>query len=381
MQKKTYLGGAAALSLTLASAGSCAAGAGDGHDHHHGHHHHQVHGHGAHKTASHNRHDHADAPIGVMGDHTAPRGEWMLSYRSMRMEMEGSRIGTDSITPEEIVATVPSLTGAPPTLRVVPTSMTMDMHMFGAMYGLTDKVSVMGMVSYLDSEMDHVTFAGMAGTTERGTFTTRSKGIGDTRVSALWTVSETGGSRTVLAGGLSLPTGSIDETDDVLTPMGTTPTLTLPYPMQLGSGAVDPFVSATHAGNSGKVGWGVQGSALVRLYDNDEDYRRGDEFKATAWASYSLTPAVSASARVAAQSIGSIDGQDARINAPVQTAAPDFHGGERVDAAIGVSLAGQTGALRGHRFSAEIGRPIYQDLNGPQLETDLIVTLGWRYAV
>ena len=30
------------------------------------------------------------APIGVMGDHLHKRGEWMLSYRFMRMNMEGT---------------------------------------------------------------------------------------------------------------------------------------------------------------------------------------------------------------------------------------------------------------------------------------------------
>lgn len=32
------------------------------------------------------------APIGVMGDHTHAAGEWMFSYRYMRMEMGGQRV-------------------------------------------------------------------------------------------------------------------------------------------------------------------------------------------------------------------------------------------------------------------------------------------------
>ena len=31
------------------------------------------------------------APIGVMGEHMHKKGEWMLSYRYMYMDMEGSR--------------------------------------------------------------------------------------------------------------------------------------------------------------------------------------------------------------------------------------------------------------------------------------------------
>ena len=46
------------------------------------------------------------APIGVMGDHMHKKGEWMLSYRYMRMNMEGNQIGENEVTPEDIVTTV-----------------------------------------------------------------------------------------------------------------------------------------------------------------------------------------------------------------------------------------------------------------------------------
>ena len=45
-----------------------------------------------------------------------------------------------------------------------------------------------------------------------------------------------------------------------------------------------------------------------------------------------------------------------------------------------MNLAGQTGLVRGHRLALEADIPIYQDLNGPQMETDFTVTLGWQYA-
>ncbi|MEQ8937882.1 MAG: hypothetical protein RLT30_04205, partial [Gammaproteobacteria bacterium] len=48
------------------------------------------------------------APIGVMGDHMHSKGEWMLSYRYMYMEMAGNRIGENSVTPETIATTVPN---------------------------------------------------------------------------------------------------------------------------------------------------------------------------------------------------------------------------------------------------------------------------------
>ena len=43
------------------------------------------------------------APIGVMGDHTHSAGEVMLSYRFMRMSMEGNRDGTDHVDPQPTI--------------------------------------------------------------------------------------------------------------------------------------------------------------------------------------------------------------------------------------------------------------------------------------
>ncbi len=57
----------------------------------------------------------------------------------------------------------------------------------------------------------------------------------------------------------------------------------------------------------------------------------------------------------------------------------DF-GRETVDLSLGVNLVGQRGVLRGHRIAAEFGTPVYQDLNGPQMETDWTFTIGYQYA-
>ncbi|MEM7494361.1 MAG: transporter, partial [Pseudomonadota bacterium] len=117
------------------------------------------------------------APIGVMADHRHEEGEWMVSYRYMYMDMSGSRDGTDTLSPEEIVtgfanpfANPPM---SPPNLRVVPTDMPMQMHMVGGMYGLSDRVTLMIMGHYLTKEMDHITFQGPMGTTRLGEFTTK----------------------------------------------------------------------------------------------------------------------------------------------------------------------------------------------------------------
>jgi len=181
------------------------------------------------------------APIGVMGDHMHKAGEFMLSYRFMRMDMAGNRIGTDEVSPEEIVTTVP-------TLRVVPTEMPMNMHMFGAMYAPSDWLTLMAMVNYIDKSMDHITFQGMSGKTRLGTFTTESEGFGDTTVTALIKLLDQprvdGNDHLHINLGLSLPTGSITESD-TLPGMGGPMDRRLPAAMQLGSGTYDLLPSRT----------------------------------------------------------------------------------------------------------------------------------------
>jgi len=329
------------------------------------------------------------APIGVMGDHMHKAGEFMLSYRFMHMDMAGNRIGTDEVSPEEIVTTVPNRFFGQPmqpqTLRVVPTEMPMNMHMFGAMYAPTDWITLMGMVNYIDKSMDHITFDGPMGNTRLGTFTTESEGFGDTSLTALIRLFDKprvdGNDHVHLNLGLSLPTGSITETDDILTPMGGTPTVRLPYSMQLGSGTFDLLPGITYTGRDGDFSWGAQYRATLRLEDeNDEGYRRGHVHEATAWLAYQWEPWISTSLRVAGSSEGQIEGIDPNIMGPVQTADPDNYGGERVDLFAGVNLVGQNGDLRGHRLAFEVGAPVYQDLNGPQMETDWTLTVGWQKA-
>ncbi|MEM8936415.1 MAG: transporter [Pseudomonadota bacterium] len=328
------------------------------------------------------------APIGVMGDHRHEKGEWMVSYRFMRMDMEGSRIGTDPVAPTTIATTVPNRFFGqpmqPPTLRVVPTNMTMDMHMAGVMYGLSDRVTLMAMGSLVRKEMDHVTYMGGMGSNVLGEFTTETFGVGDTKLSGLvGFFKKKSGSVTHDAHlnlGLSIPTGSLTETDQILTPMGAMPSPRLPYPMQLGSGTIDFEPGVTYNLRTDVLSFGVQYMATVRAGDNDEGYTLGDVHRATTWAAYGPAKWFSVSGRLAYRSVGRISGIDPAIVAPVQTANPDFQGGDIVEVGMGVNFAGQSGVIEGHRLSAEFVAPVYRDLNGPQLETDWTLTVGWQKA-
>ena len=336
-----------------------------------------------HGDHSHIRAD-SHAPVGVMGDHMHKAGEWMVSYRYMAMGMDGLRDGTDDISPEEMVTTVPNrfagMPGQPPTLRIAPLEMTTQMHMVGAMYAPSDWLTLMAMATYLDKSMDLVTFQGGMGTTRLGEFTTNSRGFGDTKLSAMIRLFENENHHMHLNAGISLPTGSITERDRVLTPMGTTMEMRLPYGMQLGSGTFDLMPGITYTGKSDRFGWGGQLMGTLRIDENDEGYALGDGIQANAWASYLLAPWASISLRVSAESFSDIDGIDPNIMGPVPTADPDYYGGRKIGLHAGLNLAGQDGFLRGHRLALEVGAPVYQDLNGPQMKGEWMLTLGYQYA-
>lgn len=320
------------------------------------------------------------APMGVMGDHLHDKGEWMVSYRFMSMGMEDNLLGSTAIDPDTIVTTIPNrffgMPGQPPTLRIVPTRMDMDMHMFGVMYAPSDRVTLMAMVNYRENTMEHITYRGGMGTDVLGTFTTETSGLGDTPLTALVGLLDRPDLKLHAILGVSAPTGDTDETDDILTPMGMRPTVRVPYPMQLGSGSWDPIVGLSHSGWAGNFGWGAQWRSTFRVADNDDDYRLGDEHRLTGWGSYALSPLASLSLRLEYVDRGNVEGQDPRIMGPVQTADPDRLGGERLDLGVGVNFAFQGG----WRLGLEYLTPLDQDLDGPQLETDWQFVAGLQYS-
>ena len=244
--------------------------------------------------------------------------------------------------------------------------------MAGLMYGLSDDVTLMVMGNYITKEMDHITFAGGMGTERLGTFRTRTADLGDTRLSALIGLTDT----IHLNAGLSLPTGAITEEDDILTPMGGRPAVRTPYPMQIGSGTFDLEPGITYRDQTSRFGWGAQLRGTIRLGENDEGYAFGNRAMATIWGAAALTPGVSVSARIEAQTLGRVDGMDPRIMGPVQTANPDFQGGASLTAFAGVNFAATSGALKGWRLGLEGGIPVVQDLNGPQMPNDFSFTAG-----
>lgn len=308
------------------------------------------------------------APIAVMADHQHAQGEWMLSYRYKDMSMGGMRDGGDSLSSAELTGTMMN----PGPYMVAPVSMDMSMHMFGAMYAPSDQITVMLMLPFVEKEMKHVTRMGQV-------FTTESSGLGDVSATAMYSLyrSSNTNHRVHANLGLSLPTGDIDARDD--TPAQAN--AKLPYGMQLGSGSLDVLPGVSYQGFAANVSWGAQLGLVIRSDYNDNDYRLGNRLKLSGWLSHSFSLALSTSLRLTHEVWGDVDGADPDLNPMmVPTADPAKQGGERSELSLGINYLFIEGELKGHRLAAEISRPVYQHLRGPQMELDQTLTVGWQLA-
>ena len=301
------------------------------------------------------------APLGVMGDHMHDQGEFMVSYRYMHMGMDGNRSGTSRQGISDVAND----------FAIIPTKMNMDMHMLGAMYGLSDSVTIMVMMPYVRNQMSH--YRRMQKDTFEADF---GSNLGDISVSSMVNLYEDAISHVHLNAGISLPFGSIAERDD--TPMGTS--VKLPYPMQTGSGTYDLLPGITYVMSLDSISIGAQGSAVVRLGDNAANYRLGNKLKLTSWFQKDINRWWGTSVRLAYEHTGNIHGRDTdfdMLRNMVATARPDLRRGERLDIAFGINVLGHD-RVDNHRLALEVGIPVYQQLTGPQLETDWWVTLGWQ---
>jgi len=300
------------------------------------------------------------APIGVMGEHMHRKGEWMLSYRFAYMRMKGNRDGTRRLSKGDVLED----------FMVTPTDMDMTMHVFGVMVAPADWFTGMVMLPWVQKSMDHQTGMGTR-------FTTTSNNIGDLKTMGLFRLFENETHHLHLNFGMSWPTGQIRVKDQ--TPAGRA---TLPFPMQIGSGTFDMIPGLTYVGHTDRLSWGAQILGTYRIGDNKSEYTVSDRVDFTSWVAYPWTSWLSTSGRIAVDWWSSYGGDEQRAPPPptIPTARPDLRGGTAFQMLGGINLYVPLGPLGRHRFAIEAGGPVEQWLEGPQLETDWRVVVGWQKA-
>ncbi len=301
------------------------------------------------------------APMGVMADHVHSQSEWMLAYQFTHMSMSGLRDGSDRVSSDEAINDYG--------YNAAPTDMDMDMHMLMLMYAPTDRLTLMIMAHYMDNTMDMDMGGGMTGTME-------TSGMSDSFAGGIYKLLDAERQQVLLNFGLSIPTGSTDETVENMMGME----MRAGYAMQLGSGTWDLMPGMTWLGQGERWSWGSQVMATLRTGENSEDYTLGDELRFTAWSARKLTDWLSASLRLEQVQFGNVDGADPEMNPDASPATdPRNQGGERTRLGLGANVR-FSGPLAGHRVGLEIIEPVRERLDGPQMSEERTITAAWEYA-
>lgn len=301
---------------------------------------------GAHRVDAH-------APIGVMRDHVHEKGELMTSYRFENMAMQDMATQDNKMTSREVLDRG---------YMATPTKMQMKMHMVGAMYGVTDKLSVMAMGSFMQKDMDHKNMA-------LSKFNRTSEGFGDLQLSSLYQFLKTDSRQAQLNTGISLPTGDINEKHN-----GTR----LPYPMQIGSGSYEFLPGISYSGFTTNYSYGAQVNSTLRLNQNNVGYKLGDIYNVTSWVSRKVNSNFSVSTRLNYTKNEGIEGVDDTLTPTmVPTANSYLQARENLDLLLGFNLISHQ-YLKGHRLAFEVGAPLYQRIDGPMLQNNYKFTIGWQ---
>ena len=305
----------------------------------------------------------AFAPTGVYGDHVLPDGGFQISFTFANQYMDGSLWDTDSVDVDDIFE---FWTVAPVNMS----SMTLSADL---LYGLTDFLTLEANMAFTQNQME----TWMPGTSSGTYFFYETSQLGpeDLKIAGLFSLFDEGSYRAHINAGVSIPFGKMDSYDD--TPFSGGQDVYLGYPMQIGSGTFDLLPGFTVQVQNEMASFGMQGKATIRIRRNSRDWAYGDRYMGTAWGAYRISDYISASGRIEVLTWGDVEGSDARLDPLFSPDAdPVRMGGTRVDLPLGVNIYFPEGRIPGYRFSVEGAIPLYQDLNGPQLQHSWTVRLG-----
>jgi hypothetical protein len=293
---------------------------------------------------------------------------WIFTYQFKTVEFDGYLDGTEALSDDEVLWNAPNEPRSAKNFPVVPTTIIQKAHILALDYQFSAQWAGHLAIPYLQQTTDHISIV-----KNYESFTLKTEGLGDVSVSARYNGDITEAVTWWFSFGLSLPTGSIDESGDTPREPGDQQ---LPYTMQLGSGTYD-FPLQLGYQFRGTHDVNVSLAALIRTGTNDRHYRLGNTYSLNGRYKFDLSPTLEPYIGLDFQYSRSIHGQDDTLllNGPFPYPAsitnPELYGGKKIS--LGLGLLWQVG--KDYRLNVEMGKPIYQDLNGPQPKEK------WRSAI
>lgn len=293
----------------------------------------------------------------------------MISYRYMSMGMYGLLSGTEAKDKSDLFVNY----------LMTPRRMQMDMHMLMGMYGITNRLTAMLMLNYNvnSMQMDMLSASGHNhGSSGHINHTMKTSGLGDIKIHFLYGLIKKPEHQLLLSIGASLPSGNIQvkgKSDDMMYPGKR-----YPYSMQLGSGTYDILPCVSYIFQRNKITFSLQGSGIIRTHYNTVGYNLGNEASANLWLAYQWLNFLSSSVRLEGNAASEISGYDPTLYYYNELSAnPHNYGGKRLNGFIGSVFHFRKGFLKNNRLGIEYGIPLYQSLNGVQIQLRQTLYAAW----
>lgn len=298
-----------------------------------------------------------EPPVGVLGAALAASGRLTFTWTWEGVEKGGVREGSHEGFRQDVLDAG---------FSAVATGAKEEIHRFGVHFEPIEGLDLDLVVPYRDARID---IAEASGSARR----LRTNGLGDLELSGLWSRSLASQNELSYGIGLGMPTG---ETDRVHRDESGSEEH-LPYFLQPGSAAWSLMPRAYFIGRKDDWSWGYGGQYTARLRKGGESWNKGNELELGAWAAHRIDRDTSISLRIEGRNARGPAGTDPDIDALASNLHdPDNMGGTLIRLFGGVNYVGK----RGHRFGAEIGVPLHDDVNGTQVSTNMTYGVGWRYS-
>jgi hypothetical protein len=284
---------------------------------------------------------------------------WILSYQLKNVKFKGYLDDTKVLSFDDVLWNGPGEVRTDKNFPVLPTDIHQEAHIITLGYQFSQSWHGHISAPYIKQETDHISIVN-----NYDFFVINTEGFGDTSVSVSYNWYNAGVGSWRFSFGLSFPTGSITEVGDTPREAGDQQ---LPYTMQLGSGTYDIPLDLSYQ-NSGSHNYKVGMSAKIRTGTNNRDYRLGNNFRLYGRYKIELSSKLQTYAGLTYQYSDNIHGQDDSllVNSPFPYPAgitnPQLYGGKKINARLGLVWQ----LSKGYQLNVEIGKPVYQYLNGPQ---------------
>ncbi len=300
-------------------------------------------------------------PIGVDLSPPLPAGKMRLSYQIEATGRKGYRKGDSRRSVSDLTQ-----------YSDVPRRIERQEHVFAFDVAPWKRLTISVQLPFVHSKMNITRKSPDPGKN----YSNNSSGLGDVRIAFMVPFMKKGTERLYFHAELTAPTGRIDERGRIRSSLARD---LLPFSMQPGSGSWGLGPGFNYQGHNDVLGWGLAGSGFFYVDKNDQGYRLGNHYEVTGWLSRELIAGFSGSLRLSWDQTDSANGRS--IVGPASNPDSEAHnqGGGHLELGPGISLV--VPLLGEQRISIEAAWPLYQDLNGTQLERDwtLRAGLSWMF--